>query len=301
MRRFWLISLFLLALAANVAAADDLQGVGAVWNDFVASLRRGDYPNAHSLFSPESRETMPYPEFVAEYGPLSAAREMILAIPESQSTSMDGDWAELTYTGVNPGTGRKFRVGASLVRNGGNWGLVAARNETVERVQAGARDLLRLAWEARDRAEAEQLAAALSAAHAQNPVLRYYRIEAANEGGFLAFPVQQGLRTFYTDAWGVVKSVEQSPPPQRGVSAERLDVPARSAAMPTPLPPPEMPAPPSLENGMPEMAEPPPAGIARDMPDELAEPPPLPGRAVPTPAPRRSAEPPVLVLPDSIN
>lgn len=206
---------------------DDIQGVTAVWRDFVASIRRGDYPNAHSLFSPQSQRAMPYGEFVAEYGPLSVAREMVLAKPESQATDLDEDWAEIVYGGVNPGSGRKFKVGVSFVRDGGVWGLVAARNEERERVEAGARAMLRLLWESRDRAGARDLVAAMTQVQAESPVLRYYRLE-TDGAVFRAFPLEKGYRTFYVDGWGEVKSVEKTPVLSKRGSAADLVVPERS-------------------------------------------------------------------------
>ncbi|MCC8191381.1 MAG: nuclear transport factor 2 family protein, partial [Planctomycetes bacterium] len=136
--------LLVLSTTRPTPAGDDIQAVTAVWADFAAALRRGDYRNAHGLFSAESRAALPYAEFVREYAPLSAAREMVVARQESLSTRVDGDWAVLAYGGHSPTTGRRFRVDVALVRNGGRWGVVAARNEAVERLEAEARTFLRL-------------------------------------------------------------------------------------------------------------------------------------------------------------
>lgn len=285
-RGLLLVPVFLFSCAA-VAAMDDIQGVTAVWSDFVASIRRGDYPNAHSLFSPESRAALPYAEFVAEYGPLTPAREMVLARPESQATDLDGDWAEFNYGGVNPATGRKFRVGVSFVRNQGAWGLVAARNETKERVEAGIRTILRMVWDIRDRAPARELVAMVSASHGEYPIFRFYRLEAAGDR-FQAFPLQPGLRTFYVDGAGVVRSLEQPEPP--GSTPRGMSPPPERSALPPPAP-----APAAVDdNGMPEMAEPPPAFVF-DLDGELPEPPP-PGAMGWEPA----SPPPPVTLPDAI-
>lgn len=272
-------------------AMDDMQAAGAVWNDFVASIRRGDYPNAHSLFSAESRAALSYGEFVAEYGPLSSAREMVVAKPESLSTSLDGDWAEISYGGVNPGTGRKFSVGVSLVRNRGQWGLVAARNEAIERAEAGARRLLGLLRDARDSAPPKDLVAALNAAHAPNPVMRVYRVETDGRT-FRTFPLQPGLRTFYLDNSGMVRALGRTAHAEP-VPAERLPVPQRTA-VPPPLPGDTPPPARRLENGLSEMAEPPPRSTGPRLPEgldgEISEPP-----------PRQRDTPRAVRLPDSIH
>lgn len=211
LRRAALTILFLALFSSlNANALDEIQGVTAVWNDFVTALRRGDYLNAHGLFSAQSRDAMPYAEFADEYGPLSAARELILAKPDSLATRIDGDWGEITYGGANPGTGRKFSVGVSFVRNQNGWGLVAARNEAPERIEAGARALLRLLRDNRRHGAPRDLVAALTRAQGENPVLQFYRLE-TDGARFTAFPRENTLRTFFVDEWGAVRSVEQTP------------------------------------------------------------------------------------------
>lgn len=228
-RRVFLLPLVIivLALAGPAVALEDIQAVNALWSDFTASLRRGDYPAAHRLFSPQSQLAMPYKEFVAEYSPLSLAREMILTPADNQGANLDNDWAELSINGTNRTTGRKFKVGVSMVRNLGGWGLVAARNETVERIEAEARKLLRLAWEYRNRGKGREVAAAVSQAQTGNPVLEYYRLESDGKG-FHTFPLKKGLRTFYLDQWGSVKAAEEVPPAPKLPTAARLEVPGRS-------------------------------------------------------------------------
>ncbi len=287
-RRVLLLALLLAtAFAPSARALDEIRGVTAVWNDFVAALRRGDYRNAHGLFSPQSRQAMPYAEFVDEYGPLSASREIILAKADSLSTRVDGDWGEINYGGTNPATGRKFSVGVAFVRNRDGWGLVAARNETVERIEAGARALIRLLWENRGKGAPRELAAALTAAQAGNPVLRHYRLETDGRR-FTAFPAERGLRTFFVDEMGGVRSVEETPealsPARSGRAIGR--VPQESAIAPKPpAPPPERdPA------AMPELSDPGLAAPPSLRPDDWAEPP------MPAPA----AAPVPVALPDSI-
>ena len=277
--------------ASSAYALDDIQGVSAVWSDFVASLRRGDYVNAHGLFSAQSRAAMPYREFVAEYGPSSSAREMVLAKPDSQATNLDGDWAEIAYGGVNPGTGRKFRVGVSFVKNQSGWGLVAARNETAERVEAGARGLLRLLWENRMHGAPRDLVTALTRAQAGNPVLKYYRLETNGET-FRAFPLERTLRTFYVDGWGAVRAVEADPEVRR-LPRELQPVPERPARE---LPPVAASA--AGDGGaMPELSEPADwdgAGL-ETLDSEFPEPP-MPGQ----PESRLPSSPPAVNLPDTI-
>ncbi len=301
MRRIFFVLVFAaLAVPAPVRAVDDMQAVTAVWADFTASLRRGDYRAAHQLFSPQSQLAMPYADFVSEYNPISVAREMVLARPENQATNLQTDWAELTFSGTNPATGRPFRVGVSLVKNAGRWGLVAARNEERERTEAEARAVLVFAWNNRTAAPTlREVAAAIVRTQGNNPVFGYYRLESDGEL-FRMFPLQPGLRTFYVDKWGEVRSAEQTPPAPRLESAAALPVPERT-------PPPEPPPPPPARdrNVMPELAEPPgPAGrpgragrsASLDAMPEPPEPPaPENGRT------RIPDSPPSLRLPDTIH
>lgn len=289
MRRSLLLFAVVFAIPLSSACAlDELRGVGAVWSDFVGALRRGDYMNAHGLFSAQSRRAMPYGEFVEEYGPLSAARELILAKPDSLSTRVDGDWGEIAYGGVNPGTGRKFSVGVSFVRNRNAWGLVAARNESLERVEAGARALLRLLWENREHGAPRDLVAALVKAQSANPVFQYYRLE-TDGARFTAFPREEVLRTFFVDEWGAIRSPEEAP---RQPSTLQT-TPQASALAPSPAPA----APRPYPSVMPELSEPGAAAPAPRAPaslDDWAESP-MPGAA-----PRVPAERPNVMLPDTI-
>ncbi len=290
-------TLFLLALVLPLVSGrgwgqDDIQAVGAVWSDFVASVRRGDYRNAYGLFSPESRALMTFAEFAAEYGPLSASREMVLVKPERQATDLNGDWAEITYGGTNPETGRHFKIGVALVRNAGGWGVVAARSEARERVEAAARGLLRMVWGARDRGTPRELVADLNAAQAKNPVMRQYRIE-TDGTAVRAFPLEKGLRTFYLDgASGVVRAVGEGEMGPRVLPAEAVRTPERSV-----LPRAEENKPAALEDGMPALSEPRPRGAGRGAADSLEEEiaePPMPSSGV------KGRARPNLSLPDSI-
>lgn len=287
-RSVWLAIAFsiLLSFAHPLHALDEIQGVAAVWNDFVGALGRGDYAGAHGLFSPQSRLAMPYGEFVEEYGPLSAAREIILAKPDSLATAIDGDWGEITCGGVNPGTGRKFSIGVSFVRNQGGWGLVAARNETAERVEAGARSLLRLLWENRMHGAPRDLVAALARAQANNPVLRFYRLE-TDGNRFVAFPNERALRTFFVDERGDVRPVEQTPrtPPPAPIAPREAPPPPPVSAPPAPRPDP---------SAMPELTDPGDASPPSALLDDWAEPPmPSSPRSLPGGSSR-------VVLPDTI-
>lgn len=264
-----LTALFLL-LAGLCPAGDDIQTVGALWNDFVAALRRGDYRAAHALFSEQSREALPYAAFVREYGPLSAAREMVLLRPESQSTRLEQDWAEISCVGIHPGTGQPIRIGAAAVKNRDAWGLVAARNETRERLEALARGALRQAGRLRGDPAAGRLLAEWAERNAGgNPVFRAYRFE--TDGTlFRALPREpgQGLRAFHLDGWDMV---------QPGAVASAPVVPAAAAVPPQPAAPPPapaVPAPRAATNGLPELTEPLFAPPFPDTLDEMPEPPP---------------------------
>lgn len=273
MRRYLFCLLAMVFFCQAVPAVDAIQSVTAVWRDFVASVRRGDYPNAHSLFSAQSQTALPYAEFVEEYGPLSVAREMVLARPDSQSTDLGDDWAEITYGGANPASGRKFRVGVSFVANDGGWGLVAARNELPERIEAGARTMLRMLWNARSQAQPRQLVAALTSAQSDSPVFQAYRLE-TDGTTFRAFPLQKPFRTFYVDNFGQVKSVERTPPPPQRKNAASLPVPERSSLPKAPAGPTVAAPKPRAE--MEELSEPPPRRLQTKaeagLDDELPEP-----------------------------
>ncbi len=292
MRRAALILSLLFCLAAPARAGDDIQAITALWSDFVSAVRRGDYARAHGLFSAESRTAMPYADFVREYGPLSLAREMVLAKPESMSTSLNGDWAELTYGGYRPGTGRQFKVGVGMTKNLGAWGLVAARNEEPERIEAAVRSFLATAAGLRGLPNAGQLLSDMIS-QANNPALTRYRFD--SDGRTLkAVPLAKGLRSFHVDEWGQVRPGEFAgrsvPPPDCPVPDQAPDKPAPSALLrelgpipglnekpPLPLPPA---APPAAVNGLPELREPPMIPLSgaagRDELPELAPPPPLP-------------------------
>lgn len=306
MRRFAAILLFY-CVAAAANAGDGMRSITALWDDFSSALRRGDYPLAHSMFSAESRAAMPYQVFVLEYGPASAARELILSPPESLTTRTDGDWGEISFSGLNSGSGQPFRVGVALVRNQGAWGLVAARNEGVERLEASARYVLSLAVKWRGDPEASAKLSAWLAGIEDFPTLQYYRFETDGRI-FRAGPLAKGLRAFHVDEWDMVKPGLSSPPPAvllpeaLAASAPAPAPAAGQAAAPLPelgepapsLPPP--PPPPQLVNGLPEMSEPPGASAALSGLDVFQEP------DIPPPLPPPSEEwtPSPVQLPDVI-
>lgn len=290
-------------LGEPARAIDDMRAATAVWNDFTASLRRGDYPGAHRLFSPESRIALPYAEFVAEYGPLSAAREMVLVNPESLSTRLDGEWAEIAFGGVAPGTGRRFKVGVSLVKNQGNWGLVAARNERNERLETEARAVLRAAAPWRGRQDAGHFLDELQGANAGSVLFQFYRFE-ATDASFRAIPLREALRAFHLDGHGEVRVFAESNQAQPWKIQIDADF---EPVIPVPPSPPAASRPPassSSGNDMPEMTEPPlvvpPLGAHPrfdEMP-EPTEPPALPPSPLPPQPSIRRAE--SQLLPDTI-
>lgn len=272
--------LIMCCIAASARAGDGMQSITALWNDFSTALRRGDYQLAHSMFSPESRAAMPYQVFVLEYGPASVARELILSPPESLTTKTDGDWGEISFSGLNSGSGRPFRVGVALVRNQGAWGLVAARNEGVERLEASARFVLSLATKWRGDPEASAKLSSWLGGIEDFPTLQYYRFETDGRI-FRAVPLSNGLRAFHVDEWDMIKPGLTSPPPAV-LLPDPLADPAPTARRPAaPLPelgepveplPPLPPPPPRLVNGLPELAEPPGASAAFPELDVFQEP-----------------------------
>ncbi len=259
MRRYAFFLLIFLSTIAPLAAGDDIQAVNALWSKFVQALASGQYKQAHSLFSPESRSALPFGEFVVEYGPVSAARELVLAKTENVSTSLNGDWAELTYGGHRAGTGRPFAVGVAMVKNSGEWGLVAARNEAPESLEAGARALLRSVATVRGQPNAGTLVRELLARESGNPVLTHYRFD--TDGELLkAVPVAQGLRPFHVDSSGAVHP-----------GLEPAPVPAAPPSVPEPAEPAQ--PRPVMVDGLPELGEPPPPpGFGSSLPP-LAPPP----------------------------
>ena len=293
----FILALFLAPVCASPAGAgDEMRAVSALWQDFVAALRRGDYRSAHGMFSPESRLALPYADFVREYGPLSAAREMVLARPESMSVRMDGDWAEIASSGVLPESERRLNLGVAAVNNQGTWGLVAGRNEAAERIESMARSLLRrlAAWRGRPDAD-ERLKEFVAAETArENPVLARYRFE-AGRGVFHALPLQPGLRRFYVDAWGEVRSglPSSGQPPGSGGRGQTVigGSPARTRALPPdPFAARPLAANPKENGESPELSEPP---ASRPELPELPEPA---GRGTAVPP----FEPDPVSLPDAI-
>lgn len=280
--RTLLLTALFLVFAGMGSAVDDIQAVGALWNDFVAALRRGDYRAAHALFSEQSREALPYVAFVREYGPLSAARELVLLRPEGQSTRLEEDWAEISSAGTRPGTGQVIRIGAAAVKNHGVWGLVAARNETRERLEALARGVLRRAGRLRGDPAARRTLEDWAVREAGNsPVFRAYHFE-TDGMQFRALPRERGLRAFHLDDWGMVQSgaaasIPANPPAaaltQQAQQAQRSQqsLSQSQAQLQPQQQPPETTLYP-LVNGLPELTEPlfpPPLPFA---PEEMPEP-----------------------------
>ncbi|MCL2001248.1 MAG: hypothetical protein FWG74_07415 [Planctomycetes bacterium] len=295
--RKWFLPLLLLA-ASPLSAGDDIHAVGMLWKDFSAALRRGDYHTAHGLFSAESRAAMSYAEFIREYSPMSAAREILLTKPESQSTRLEPDWAEIAYSGVITGTGRPFRVVVSVVKNNGVWGLVAARNEAVERLEAAARAVLAEFYARRDDPAAQRQMKEWSAPGMNgNPVFNRYRFETNGEY-FRALPVGHGLRTFHVDKLGMVKpgtfAAASSPPPAQPLSSSVMNqaLPPKPDEIPNLSPAPARP----ILNGLPELTEPPPFPATPPGLEEMPEPPP-PSREEKAPFGREVEE---VFLPDTI-
>lgn len=308
-----LVMFFLLLFAVPARAGDDIEAVSALWSDFVSALRRGDYPRAYGLFSPESRESMPYDHFVGDYGPLTTALEMVLAKPESRFTRLEGEWAELTYDGFRPGSGHPFRVAVAAVRNQGSWALVAGRNEVRERTEAAVRTLLLALTGLRHLPNAMELTANMvQEAMANQPALRQYSFDAP-AGNIRALPQNKGLRAFHVDAWGQVRPGQQSSsatPPSANVPVSTA--PSQGMGIMVLGPIPELAEavsarPPVLVNGLPELSEPPLAGtgetnaIPGSIPELLAPPPLFHAPGLPSPSlPSLILEPERFELPEVI-
>lgn len=175
---WFLFVAFVFLVPIPAPAGDGIEAIGGVWRDFVAAVRRGDYDAAHRLFSEQSRAAFPLPAFMDEYGPLSAARETLLAEPSSLSTDVNGDWGEIRFTVRLPVSGKSLRVGVTFVRNDDVWSLVAARNETRERLEAGIREVLRrLAPLAVGQGAEGRVAEAVARDLGEGPLARAYEVE----------------------------------------------------------------------------------------------------------------------------
>ena len=301
---------------APAAAGDGIGAINDVWRDFVAAVRRGDYDAAHNLFSDQSRAVFPLPAFRSEYGPLSAARETLLAEPSSLSTDISGDWGEIRFMVRFPATGRNLWVAVAFVRNDAAWSLVAARNETRERLEAGIRGALRRL--APLVADPNSGARALEAAVRElaGPLAQAYAVEVVS-GTLLARPRLAGLRTFHIDSWGHIRQGPGVPgsgqlrdlaAPVREISVrsgrevpEFQGVPAPIIAGPGGLdaPPPALPDPASPFPGMGELPDPGMAGGRGGPLPELPDPVDEGMRPVP-PAWQSANEPSYLDLPDRI-
>ncbi|MDR2390963.1 MAG: nuclear transport factor 2 family protein [Planctomycetota bacterium] len=261
-----LIFFLLPSMAISTSAGDNIRMVTSLWDDFLAALRRGDYPAAYALFSTESREVFPYSDFSRHYGPLSAAREAVLARPESRSVRVEGDWAEIANSGVWPDSRRRFRVVAAAVQNQGSWCLVAAESEVRERQEAAAREVLRTAAAWRGLPDAAERLAELVAAGSDQPAFRDFVFQTDGDH-FRALPKAPGFRAFHLDSWGAIRP---------GANPGGLQPLPKTPAAPMKTQPVTVPAPPppasSPSNGLPELAEPP----FLSGPGELPEPPAFP-------------------------
>lgn len=260
--------LLLCAASCACRAADDIQAVSAVWTDFSAALRAGEYARAHAMFTAQSQAAMDLSRFTAEYNPLSLTREMVTAKPESLTVVIDGEWAQLRYGGVFAGTGERFALSASLTRNEGIWALVADRNERPERIEAAARSLLLLYASVRGQADArERWRQALDNISSTLPVGTYYRF--SNDSGVIAaLSNTPRLRSFHLDAYDrVLPGGKPTPQPLPQALPQTAQPPA-----PAPMPEP---------NALWEPAEPPPLPGAGPEPPEMPEPP-EPAGGVPT-------------------
>lgn len=273
-----LVAAAVLLFTQAVPAGEDIEAISVTWRDFIASVRRGDYQSAYAMFSEQSRQVFPFQAFVAEYGPLSAARETLLLSPSSFSTEVNGDWGEIRFNVVLPLSGQSLRVGAALVKNDETWRLVAARNETRERVEAIARETLRRLTPGLSRPNGQAAIRALVEREvAGSPLARMYDIGVL-EGVLCALPRITGLRAFHVDSWGRIRQGRGG-----GENPGRLlEVPIPGANYaPLPLqreipaledvPSPVIAGSASGPGGMPELAEPAFSPMP-SMPGELAEP-----------------------------
>ncbi len=205
LKRFLLPLLFIFVFGPVLCGAGE--GIGTVndlWRDFTAAIRRGDYQSAYQMFSEQSRSVFSYQEFVVEYGPLSAARETLLQEPTSLSTSVLGDWADIHFSVTLPVSGQQLGVSAAFVRNDELWRLVAARNQSRERIEAAARDTLRqLVPLSTGPNAAKAVAEAVTRDIAPTPLGNAYNIGML-DGVLRALPKTSGLRAFHVNSWGVV-------------------------------------------------------------------------------------------------
>lgn len=278
-RRLLPILAFFCFCPALCGAGEGIGTVNDLWRDFTAAIRRGDYQAAYQMFSEQSRSVFPYQEFVVEYGPLSAARETFLQEPDSLSTSVQGDWAEIRFSVILPVSGQQLGVSAAFVRNDELWRLVAARNQSRERIEATARDTLRrLVPLLSGPNAAKAVAEAVAKDIAPTPLGNAYNIGVL-DGILRALPKASGLRAFHVNSWGVVM---QGRGGQSGLEPLRDVHPANASAVPwTPSPRavPEFTGIPSplMAGALPELADP--VGMAASsvsFPGDLADPGPLP-------------------------
>lgn len=252
-----------------------VSGVHASWFAFSERLRRGDYPAAYVLFSEESKSIYSYREFVAEYGPLSRAREMLLGEPASFTVNVQGDWAEVLFTVTTPVSMQERRIAIGMAKRASRWELVAGRNEDRERAEAAARNVLRYLADLRlQPADGSELARALASPPlAGEPILEQYLFK-SRQGAIEAIPRDATLRSFHVVATGEVRQGKAGEVP---ASAARANPPESGPPPPVAAAPAVAPAPVMIDaNGrMPELSEPPPPAGSRhvppDSPGELPE------------------------------
>ncbi len=130
------------------ASAANALGAAALWDRFVGHLRAGRFPEAYACFSPRSREVFSYESFTNHYHPLTAGYEATLSPVDEGQMQVQGDLAQLRFVAArrSAGTERGVLVTALMVREAGQWFLVAAAREQAARAEAAARHLLPRLW-----------------------------------------------------------------------------------------------------------------------------------------------------------
>jgi hypothetical protein len=123
-------------------------GAAATWDEFVNQLRAGRMREAYDCFSPESRKVFSYRQFSSLYSPLTAAYEAVLSPLDNGRFNLAGDVARLKFIAAGSDDGEGIMVTATLVREYGQWFLVAAERERIALAEAELRNFLRAANDA---------------------------------------------------------------------------------------------------------------------------------------------------------
>ncbi|MFW5858296.1 MAG: hypothetical protein ACOCX4_10480 [Planctomycetota bacterium] len=129
--------------APGAPAGRDESAVAALWNGFVAALRRGDMDAARGAYAPASRARMPADAFAAAHHPATAYGQLLLTRAGRVRIEVEENRAWIRQATDGAASAGGGEVALFAVREGGAWGLVTPARWSVADREARARALLR--------------------------------------------------------------------------------------------------------------------------------------------------------------